>query len=66
MPESAYTEREVNQVLVEYHDDVAALRRGRERSKGTYRVAGTPGASQDGRSLKDRPSLETLDLGHYS
>ena len=48
-PERAYTEREVNQVLVEYHDDVAALRRGlvehglMERSKGIYgRVAGPP------------------------
>jgi hypothetical protein len=48
-PERAYTEREVNQILVEYHDDVAALRRGlvshklMERTKGIYRrVAGTP------------------------
>jgi hypothetical protein len=47
--ERAYTERQVNQVLVEYHDDVAALRRGlishklMERAKGIYRrVAGTP------------------------
>jgi ArsR family transcriptional regulator len=48
-PERAYTEREVNQILVEYHDDVAALRRGlvshglMERAKGIYRrVAGPP------------------------
>lgn len=27
-PDRTYTEREVNQVLVEYHDDVATLRRG--------------------------------------
>jgi ArsR family transcriptional regulator, arsenate/arsenite/antimonite-responsive transcriptional repressor len=27
-PDRAYTEREVNQVLVEFHDDVASLRRG--------------------------------------
>jgi hypothetical protein len=27
-PDRAYTEREINQVLVEYHDDVATLRRG--------------------------------------
>ena len=49
-PDRAYTEREVNQVLVEFHDDVAALRRGlvghrlMERTNGIYRrVAGTPG-----------------------
>ena len=47
-PERAYTEREVNQILVEYHDDVAALRRGlvshglMKRAKGIYRVAGPP------------------------
>jgi hypothetical protein len=48
-PERAYTEREVNRILVEYHDDVAALRRGlvghglMQRAKGIYRrVAGTP------------------------
>jgi hypothetical protein len=48
-PDRAYTEREVNQVLVEFHDDVAALRRGlvghrlMERTKGVYRrVARTP------------------------
>ncbi|RPI87000.1 MAG: DUF2087 domain-containing protein [Chloroflexi bacterium] len=27
-PERTYTEREVNQVLLDYHDDVASLRRG--------------------------------------
>ena len=48
-PERAYTEREINRILVEYHDDVAALRRGlvdhglMERAKGIYRrVAAAP------------------------
>jgi len=42
-PGSAYTEREVNQILVEFYDDVAALRRGMidhklmERKEGIYR-----------------------------
>jgi hypothetical protein len=42
-PERAYTEREVNRVLVEFHDDVATLRRGliehklMERDHGIYR-----------------------------
>jgi hypothetical protein len=42
-PGRAYTEREVNQVLVEFHDDVATLRRGLiehklvERDHGVYR-----------------------------
>jgi ArsR family transcriptional regulator len=42
-PGRTYTEREVNQVLVEYHDDVATLRRGliehklMERDHGIYR-----------------------------
>ena len=42
-PGRAYSEREVNQVLVEYHDDVATLRRGliehklMEREHGVYR-----------------------------
>jgi ArsR family transcriptional regulator len=42
-PDRAYTEREVNQILVEFHDDVAALRRGlidhglMARESGTYR-----------------------------
>jgi ArsR family transcriptional regulator len=42
-PGRTYTEREVNQVLVEYHDDVATLRRGliehrlMERDRGIYR-----------------------------
>jgi hypothetical protein len=42
-PDREYAEREVNQVLVEFHDDVAALRRGLVdsglliRKTGTYR-----------------------------
>jgi ArsR family transcriptional regulator, arsenate/arsenite/antimonite-responsive transcriptional repressor len=42
-PDRAYTEREVNQVLVEFHDDVASLRRGMisdhlmSREGGVYR-----------------------------
>jgi biotin operon repressor len=42
-PGRTYTERQVNQVLVEYHDDVATLRRGliehklMERNHGIYR-----------------------------
>ena len=42
-PDRAYTEREVNQVLVEFYDDVAALRRGMidhklmTREEGIYR-----------------------------
>jgi ArsR family transcriptional regulator len=42
-PDRAYTEREVNRVLVEFHDDVATLRRGliehklMERDHGIYR-----------------------------
>lgn len=42
-PDRDYSEREVNQVLVEFHDDVAALRRGligegwMERTQGVYR-----------------------------
>jgi hypothetical protein len=48
-PERQYTEREVNRILVEVHDDVAALRRGMvshgliERQAGIYRrVIGPP------------------------
>jgi ArsR family transcriptional regulator len=48
-PDRAYAEREVNQILVEFYDDVAALRRGlidhglMERTEGIYRrLAGTP------------------------
>jgi ArsR family transcriptional regulator, arsenate/arsenite/antimonite-responsive transcriptional repressor len=43
-PARGYTESEVNQVLVEFHDDVASLRRGlielglMERAKGVYRL----------------------------
>jgi hypothetical protein len=42
-PDRDYPEREVNQILVEYHDDVATLRRGliehrlMERKRGTFR-----------------------------
>jgi hypothetical protein len=42
-PDREYAEREVNQILVEFHDDVAALRRGlvghrlMERTEGIYR-----------------------------
>ena len=42
-PGSSYTEREVNQILVEFYDDVAALRRGMidhklmTREEGIYR-----------------------------
>jgi ArsR family transcriptional regulator len=45
-PDRDYTEREVNRILVEFHDDVAALRRGLvdggwlERSEGIYRRRG--------------------------
>jgi hypothetical protein len=41
-PEREYSEREVNRILVEFHDDVASLRRGlisfklMERQKGIY------------------------------
>lgn len=48
-PEREYTEREANQILVEFHDDVAALRRGlvgyglMERTGGIYRrLVGPP------------------------
>ena len=47
-PERAYSEREVNRVLVEFHDDVAALRRGlvehglMERTEGVYRRLDPP------------------------
>jgi hypothetical protein len=52
-PERAYTEREVNQILVEYHDDVAALRRGlvshklMERTKGIYKRVEDSQRAQD-------------------
>lgn len=42
-PDQDYTEREVNQILLEFHDDVASLRRGMieydmmTRAKGIYR-----------------------------
>lgn len=48
-PDREYTEREVNRILVEFHDDVATLRRGlvgqglMERTEGLYRRrASTP------------------------
>ena len=50
-PGREYAEQEVNRILVEFHDDVAALRRGlidhglMERAQGIYRrLAGTTGA----------------------
>jgi len=48
-PERTYTEREVNQILVEFNDDVATLRRGMidynlmERESGIYRRVTTTG-----------------------
>jgi len=49
-PERTYSEREVNQILVEFHDDVATLRREMiacglmQRDHDTYwRVVGVPG-----------------------
>jgi hypothetical protein len=49
-PDRTYTEREVNQILVEFHDDVATLRRElierglMERQQGIYRrPANAPG-----------------------
>ena len=48
-PDRKYTEREVNQILVEFHDDVASLRRGliehklMQRENGMYwRISGAP------------------------
>lgn len=50
-PEREYGEPEVNRILVEFHDDVAALRRGlvehglMQRTKGVYRrIERTPGS----------------------
>ncbi len=49
-PGRTYTEREVNQVLVDYHDDVATLRRGliehqlMQRDSGRYWRLGTEGS----------------------
>jgi hypothetical protein len=40
-PDRAYAEREVNQILVEFHDDVAALRRGLIEHGLMIREAGT-------------------------
>ena len=52
-PGRAYSEREVNQVLVEFHEDVASLRRGlvsndlMERDRGIYRrVADNPASGE--------------------
>jgi hypothetical protein len=39
-PDREYTEREVNRILVEFHDDVAALRRGLVAEKLMVRVEG--------------------------
>ena len=50
-PGRAYSEREVNQVLVEFHEDVASLRRGlisigsMEREQGIYRRVGGDSSS---------------------
>lgn len=50
-PEREYTEREVNRILVEFHDDVATLRRGlvdqglMERAEGVYRRSSNTGGS---------------------
>jgi len=48
-PDRKYTEREVNQILVEFHDDVASLRRGliehklMQRENGIYwHISGAP------------------------
>ena len=56
-PGRAYSEREVNQILVEFHEDVASLRRGlisiglMEREKGVYRrAAGNPPSREPGES----------------
>jgi DNA-binding transcriptional ArsR family regulator len=44
-PERAYSEREVNQILLDFHDDVATLRRGlitqklMTQEKGIYRLS---------------------------
>lgn len=51
-PGHAYSEKEVNQILVAFHDDVATLRRemvGAEppllkRENGVYQLAGAPGS----------------------
>jgi ArsR family transcriptional regulator len=51
-PHREYTEREVNRVLVEFHDDVATLRRGlvdqglMERAEGIYRRTTDTGGTQ--------------------
>ena len=49
-PEQAYSEHQVNQILLEFHEDVASLRRGlvsnglMEREQGVYRrVSGSNG-----------------------
>jgi hypothetical protein len=62
-PERTYTEREVNQILVDFHDDVATLRRGliehrlMERDGGIYwRVAGADrGGADSGSPLLNPP-----------
>jgi len=58
-PDRTYTEREVNQILVDFHDDVATLRRGliehrlMQRDGGVYwRVAAAGSGSKDSGSHK--------------
>jgi DNA-binding transcriptional ArsR family regulator len=52
-PERTYTEREVNQVLVDFHDDVATLRRGliehrlMQRDGGVYWRVAAAGSGSD-------------------
>ena len=67
-PDREYVEREVNQILVEFHDDVAALRRGlvdqglMVRAEGVYRRSinepargAIPGAQPTGRGGTAQP-----------
>jgi len=55
-PQREYPEREVNRILVEFHDDVAALRRGLvdhgllERAEGVYRRCADSGTRLHGRN----------------
>jgi len=55
-PQREYPEREVNRILVEFHDDVAALRRGLvdhgllERAEGVYRRCADSGTRLPGRN----------------
>jgi DNA-binding HxlR family transcriptional regulator len=61
-PERTYTEREVNQILVDFHDDVATLRRGliehglMQRDGSVYwRVTTENTGSQEGQMPSDDP-----------